>query len=163
MLEQQRGQRRLLQVVRSEEAVKRLLITGLTATMLLTGVPAHAQSEHQAMCVVESPNSFCANQYVSTPGPHGMLRANVDDGQQAFGSPAFHRAVVIFRLWYDPTTGKSVPVVIGTPANCYALTNCYAEARNDDPDPTFTFDLWWVALIDSHGHVLQTAVGYFSS
>ena len=143
--------------------MKRFIITGLTAAMLFAGSPAHAQSDHQATCVVVNPNSFCANQYPSTPGPHGMLRANIDDRQQAFGSPAFREVVVIFRLWYDPATGKSVPVVIGTPANCYALTNCYAEAPNDDPDPTFTFDLWWVALIDSHGKVLRSAVGYFSS
>lgn len=119
---------------------------------------AHSQASERSTCSVNM--RVCFNEIASTPGPHGMIRANTNDSFPTTGRPAYRRAILIFHADYDPDTRKYVWVLKAQAPWCVAVSNCYVEWPTDDPDPTFARTLWWGATLDSTNHVMQSAVGY---
>lgn len=136
-------------------------------------------TDHISSCT--SNVASCSNEYRSTPGPNGIIRANVNDGDlpKTF-TPAYNRVVII--LHWEPSSinfrqrasfgiplGKLYcvngycPVVkaaIGGDLN-HCLTNCYVQIPNTDPyDPTFALWSWWTARIDKNGHLFDEMTGW---
>lgn len=116
-----------------------------------------APPSQQSTCTADI--RVCFNEYASTAGPQGVIRANTDDSTPTFGTSAFRRAILIFHLVRDPDTGKYVPYLVAQAPWCIAVSNCYVEWHTDDPQ-AMSLTLWWGATFDNNNHVLVARVGY---
>lgn len=136
-------------------------------------------TEHISSCTANV--ASCSNEYRSTPGPNGIIRANVNDGAlpKTF-TPAYNRVVIIFHWEPSPIDFRQrgtfgiplgkvyclngyCPVVkaaIGGDLN-HCQTNCYVQIPNTDAyDPTFARYEWWTARIDKSGNLFDQMTGW---
>jgi hypothetical protein len=145
-----------------------MLIRRLAAGVVLAGLlalpagaaPRALPPSQQSTCTADI--RVCFNEYASTPGPQGVIRANTDDSTPTFGHSAFRRAILIFHLVHDPDTGRWVPYLVAQAPWCVAVSNCYVEWHTDDP-LAMQLTLWWGATFDNNNHVLVARVGYPSA
>lgn len=136
-------------------------------------------TEHTYACSANY--AVCSNQFPSTPGPNGVIRVNINDGDLPHNHPPAYNRVAILLHW-EPSAfayqqratfgipfGSSYcvngwcPVVkaaIGGMLN-HCATNCYLEYPNNDPyDPTFTRWEWWTAEIRKDGLIYNAMTGW---
>ena len=144
----------------------------LTPIIILTTYTiVHAQTDHMSTCTVNL--QVCSNELSSTPGPNGIIRANVDDHPVA-NPPAFNRILIIFHWEYLPQYHFSYchngwcPVVkaaaggsyIGGGGAYHCPFNCYLQVPNHDTyDPQFTLWEWWSARERSDGTIYDVMTG----
>ena len=148
----------------------------ITAIIVLIANPnsiAHAQTSFDHMSTCSANLAVCFNESSSTPGPNGIIRANINDHPVA-SSPAYDRVIIL--LHWEPSTLQFpycvrgyCPVVKAAAGGAYSggggayycPLNCYIEAKNTDTyDPNFTRWLWWGARIHKDGTFYDAMVGY---
>jgi hypothetical protein len=139
-----------------------VVLAGLLALPGTAGAQPSAlpPASQQSTCTADI--RVCFSEYASTPGPHGVIRANTDDSTPTFGQSAFRRAILIFHLVRDPDTGIWVPYLVAQAPWCIAISNCYVEWHTDDP-LAMQLTIWWGATFDNNNHVLVARVGYPSA
>jgi hypothetical protein len=147
----------------------------ILTVLILQVVPIHLSNaadgiEHYSSCTATL--AVCSNEHPSTPGPNGIVRANINDHPVA-GNPAYNRIVIL--LHWEPSTLQLpycvrgyCPVVKAAAGGAYiggggvyhCPFDCYVETKNTDPyDPSFSLWQWWTARERSNGTIYDAMTG----